>query len=575
MTSMNLHSLSNDLYTVFLKDDSEQSNTEGINVISNFFSAPYGILFYKNARGMYKFCINKSGYPISLSPEKWMSYIPRAVQNNKAYAITHWIPPVIDTVDCSWVCFKLLTDESSPFYVFLGYPDNSQNGFTANDYTEIIKNISNIIAIKNEREKDIKRRQDTEDQFKLIQTRMTAFFETSRDTIYAITPDERIISINEAGLHLFGVKKQDELVGKRFTDFTTNPESHDFFRKQINEKGYIDDHEIVIRRQDGQNVYCLESAHAIKSSNGSTIEIQGILKDISERIKNERELWLMNIELTKINEELKNAHEKMVQQEKMASIGQLAAGVAHEINNPLGFLNSNLMMIEKYFNDIKDIIVSLKDSDQRLNDAYIQGDIDYKCDEANSIFQESEEGFTRIKAIVSNLPSFSRAGASNAFTLIDINKNIESTLTIAYNEIKYSVEVTTKLGEIPKITANKGEINQVLLNLIVNASQVIAGQHRPEKGHITIETSVLSNNVLIQVIDDGPGITKEIQSKIFDPFFTTKEPGKGTGPGLSISYDIIVSKHHGTLPVESEPGRGTKFSILLPTDQNRNINTVG
>jgi PAS domain S-box len=565
---MNRYGLSNDLFTAYLQDDSELANTEGINIIANFFNTKYGILFYRNVREMHKFCINKSGYPISLSAEKWNSYIPHNIQNNKIYAITHWTPPIIEDSNVTWYCFRIQIEETVSCYIFLGTTTKALFCEEQNKAKDAIEIIAKILTIKYKRDSEVKKRHDTEDRFKLIQTRMTSFFETSRDTIYAMDTNEKIISINKAGLDLFGATSHQEIIGEQFSKFTLTPDAHLFFWKQINTNGYIDDHEIVIKKANGQKIYCLESAHAIKSTEGVIIEIQGILKDITERIKNERELWSMNIELSKTNEALKKAQETVIQQEKMASIGQLAAGVAHEINNPLGFLNSNLTMIEKYFVDFQDLILACKDDDNKLQAMYEKNDIEYKIEEGVSIFKESEDGFKRIKAIVSNLLSFSRASAVQEQALFDVNATIESTLVIAYNETKYHVNVITRFGEIPKITGNQGEINQVLLNLIVNASQAIASQKRSEKGHIIIETASDSDCAVIKVIDDGPGISKENQSKIFNPFFTTKEPGKGTGLGLSISYDIIVTKHHGSISVESELGHGATFTIRLPINQN-------
>ena len=517
---------------------------------------------------MYKVCITKSGYPISLSADKWHSYIPHKMQSNKIYAIDHWSPPIIENVKAKWYCCKIQTDEANPCYIFVGTTKKTifdKNPAVTKTGIEII---AKIFAIKHKRDIEIKEKQDSEDQFILIQTRMTSFFETSRDAIYAMNTDEEILSINKSGLLLFGATHPGEVIGKPFSNFTVTPDSHTFFRKQIDAHGYIDDHEVVIKKLNGNTVYCLESAHAIKSTDGSTVEIQGILKDITERIKNERALWTMNIEMSKTNEALKNAQETVIQQEKMASIGQLAAGIAHEINNPLGFLNSNLIMIEKYVADFHKLILSCKDNDPQLQIRYEKDDIGYEFDEAFNIFKESEDGFKRIKAIISNLLSFSRAGATKEESIFDVNTTIESTIVIAYNETKYHTDIITHFCELPKITGNQGEINQVLLNLIVNASQAIASQKRSEKGHIIIETSAIPDCIEIKVMDDGPGIPKENLSKIFNPFFTTKEPGKGTGLGLSISYDIIVTKHHGSISVESEVGKGTTFTIHLPINQD-------
>jgi signal transduction histidine kinase len=160
-------------------------------------------------------------------------------------------------------------------------------------------------------------------------------------------------------------------------------------------------------------------------------------------------------------------------------------------------------------------------------------------------------------------------GQSQDMELYDVNAGLESTLVVAWNEIKYVADVSKKFAELPKIFARGGEINQVFLNVFVNAAQAIASQKRPSKGLISIETARSADSVVVRIADDGPGIPAEIISRVFDPFFTTKEPGKGTGLGLSISYDIIVNKHKGKLSVRSDPGKGSVFRIELPVNPDK------
>ncbi|HOV63309.1 MAG TPA: ATP-binding protein [Spirochaetia bacterium] len=166
--------------------------------------------------------------------------------------------------------------------------------------------------------------------------------------------------------------------------------------------------------------------------------------------------------------------------------------------------------------------------------------------------------------IVTNLKNFARIDVEENFDLYDINAGIESSIVVAWNELKYVADVRKELGEVPQIRARGGEINQVILNIIVNAAQAIASQERTQKGTIVIRTYVKGENVVCSIEDNGPGIPESIRLRIFDPFFTTKSPGKGTGLGLSISYDIIVNKHSGSLIVDSEPGKGTIFTFELP-----------
>ncbi len=200
----------------------------------------------------------------------------------------------------------------------------------------------------------------------------------------------------------------------------------------------------------------------------------------------------------------------------------------------------------------------------RLGQIAERRDLVFALDEMESVIGESDEGFRRIIDIVQNLRSFSRIEASPVMSLYNVNEGIKSTLVVARNEVKYVADIELDLGDLPSIYAMGGEINQVLLNVIVNAAHAIASQKRKEKGRILISSRLEKESALVIVDDDGPGIPDETKLKIFDPFFTTKEPGKGTGLGLAISYDIIVRKHRGSLSVDDSPQGGARFSIHLP-----------
>jgi signal transduction histidine kinase len=255
----------------------------------------------------------------------------------------------------------------------------------------------------------------------------------------------------------------------------------------------------------------------------------------------------------------------MVQQEKLASIGQLAAGIAHEINNPVGFLKSNHAILQKYISKLREAWqLARAAAAPAIEEVEAKMDLSFVFSEFDTIFAESADGFSRIMRIVGNLKNFARLDQNGDFELYDVNGGIQSTLVVARNEIKYVADTRETFGELPQIKAKGGEINQVILNVLVNAAQAIEGQKRSDKGLIEIETELKGDRVRIAISDDGPGIPEAIRMRIFDPFFTTKEPGKGTGLGLSISYDIIVTKHGGRLAVESEPGQGTTFLIELP-----------
>ncbi|MCM8800667.1 MAG: ATP-binding protein [Candidatus Omnitrophica bacterium] len=240
---------------------------------------------------------------------------------------------------------------------------------------------------------------------------------------------------------------------------------------------------------------------------------------------------------------IKETEAQLIHMEKMASLGTLAAGIAHEINNPLSFLISNLETLKDYTHQLNQSMTS--------NDFHIQAILD----DLTSIAQESLEGALRIKRIVQDLRTFSRRKEETQRVPTDVNQVLESTLAIVWNEIKYKITVIKDYQAKTSILADPTQLSQVFLNILINASQAIEN-----KGTITISTYEDTKNVYIKISDTGCGIAPEILPKIFDPFFSTK---KGTGLGLSVSYNII--KHHGgEIKVESKVNKGTSFIIQLP-----------
>lgn len=297
-------------------------------------------------------------------------------------------------------------------------------------------------------------------------------------------------------------------------------------------------------------------------------------RDVSREWHRERTLQDRNIELAEAYSNLKQAQNQLLQSEKMASIGQLAAGVAHEINNPIGYVHSNLGTLASYLRGIFSIIESYDQIWQSLpadiqplaepvDQIKRQIDYDFLLQDLPHLLSESREGIERVKKIVLDLRDFSRDGRDEAdeWSVVDIRRGIESTLNIVRSELKYKAEVICSLGDVPPIECIPSQINQVILNMLINAGHAIK-----EHGQIAIRTSVNQDEVCISVADDGVGIPKEIQAKIFDPFFTTKPVGSGTGLGLALSYGI-VKKHYGRIEVSSEPGVGTTFEVYLPVRQ--------
>lgn len=283
-----------------------------------------------------------------------------------------------------------------------------------------------------------------------------------------------------------------------------------------------------------------------------------------------RELYGANQELAESIEHLKQAQSQLVQSEKMVSIGQLAAGVAHEINNPVGFIASNLTSLKDYFDDILNLIEqqtsfhkSLPRNTPGLAEIFAlkeKIDLNFILADVDDLVNESIEGTQRVKTIVNGLSEFSHVNSPD-WVEEDINDLLEKSLTIAANELKYKATVVKDYSALPKIVCNGGKLGQVFLNLLINATHAI----EDEKGIINLRTAQVEQSVQIEVEDTGCGIEEKNLAKIFDPFFTTKEVGKGTGLGLHIAHDVIRS-HGGSIRVFSTLGEGTTFSICLPID---------
>ena len=271
--------------------------------------------------------------------------------------------------------------------------------------------------------------------------------------------------------------------------------------------------------------------------------------------------------LQQANQQLEEAQNQLLQSEKMASIGQLAAGVAHEINNPIGYVYSNLGTLEKYVQDLMAMLGSYEQAEGAIGDAVVKErlqaarqklDIAFLKEDLRALMGESKDGITRVKNIVQNLKDFSHVDASDEWQYADLHAGLDSTLNIVNNEIKYKAEVLKEYGDIPEVECLPSQLNQVFMNLLVNAAHAIE-----ERGLITVRTGQQGEEVWVEVADTGKGIEPKNMHKIFEPFFSTKPIGKGTGLGLSLSYGII-KKHHGRIEVQSVVGKGTTFRVWLP-----------
>lgn len=300
-------------------------------------------------------------------------------------------------------------------------------------------------------------------------------------------------------------------------------------------------------------------------------------RDVSREWLREQSLHDRHIELEQAYRRLKETQMQLLQSEKMASIGQLAAGVAHEINNPIGYVHSNLGTLQNYMSGLLRLLdefeslcdlagADLKASAPAEAIRKIKQQIDYSFvrEDLPQLLAESREGIERVKKIVLDLRDFSHSGQDDANNWVraDLHAGIESTINIVWNELKYKATVRKEFGLLPRVECMPSQLNQVFLNLLVNAGQAIQAN-----GEIVISTRSVGTEVCVSIRDNGSGMPVDVRKRIFDPFYTTKPVGKGTGLGLSLSYGI-VKNHQGRIEVESELGKGSVFHVYLPISQS-------
>ncbi|WP_333997463.1 histidine kinase [Burkholderia gladioli] len=328
-------------------------------------------------------------------------------------------------------------------------------------------------------------------------------------------------------------------------------------------RGMADTLEELVRRRTSE----LEGALERYERTTRTLQFtrEQMEREIAERKTAQTRLEHEKDEQRRLIEELEQTHIQLLQSEKLASIGQLAAGVAHEINNPIGFVNANLSTLKAWVQRLLDAVSMHEplieeldpDARARIVATWRDADIDYVRQDILTLIDESIDGALRVRRIVQDLRDFSRPG-SDDWNMVDLHAGLESTINVIHNEIKYKAQVVRNYGKLPHVECVPSQLNQVFMNLVLNAAQAI-----PERGTITICTKIDDETVAIEISDDGAGMSADVVNKIFDPFFTTKPVGQGTGLGLSISHSII-ERHHGCIDVVSQPGRGTTFTIRLP-----------
>ena len=389
------------------------------------------------------------------------------------------------------------------------------------------------------------------------------------DRIYAKDMQGRFILANQAVANLMGMRSPEEMLGKTDFDFYPEELASKYFAVEqellSSGKPLIACEQYVPNLSTGEPGWIETTKVHLRDPQGTVIGLVGVARDVTERKRIDAELLSRNKELTEVNAKLFQAQEQLLQADKMASLGQLAAGVAHEINNPVGFVNSNLGSLERYIEDLFKLVAACEAHEHELKADTLAAlqtlkqdiDIAFLREDVMNLLRESMEGMQRVKQIVQDLKDFSHVGEAER-QWANLERGLDSTLNMVRNEIKYKAEVVKEYAGVPDIECVPSQLNQVFMNLIVNAAHAIE-----ERGTITVRTGSDAEKVWVEVRDTGSGISKDHLPRIFEPFYTTKPVGKGTGLGLSLSYGI-VQRHRGSIEVTSEVGQGSCFKVTLP-----------
>ena len=382
-----------------------------------------------------------------------------------------------------------------------------------------------------------------------------------------------ILLFNDYAERLTGYAR-DEVIGKHWTEVFSTPEGRDEDSATIDhalQSGEAIRHQpenaIVIR---GGSRRLVSWSSQLMFENGKVRMLLSFGVDVTESRRAARELEDNYAKLTLLNQRLEEAQNQLLQSEKMASIGQLAAGVAHEINNPVGFVSSNLQTLKTYSQQMLQLLAAYQLAEPRIGDDELATiaelkqalDIDFLEEDLPALIKESEEGLVRVKKIVADLKDFSHVSETD-WQYADLNAGLDSTLNVVWNEVKYKARVEKRYATLPPVNCLAAQLNQVFMNLIVNAAHAV--DESKGMGTIVLSTGQQDEWVWVEVRDDGRGMSEEVRRRVFEPFFTTKPVGKGTGLGMSLSYNI-VKKHNGCIEVDSLPGQGTRFRVWVPVN---------
>jgi two-component system NtrC family sensor kinase len=437
---------------------------------------------------------------------------------------------------------------------------------------------------------DITERRQAEETLRAREERYRSLVTATAQVVWVISPEGKVLDISDSWGEYTGQTTTDAIEGTGWIDCVHPDDRPEVTQRWIRtlEEGMPFEVEYRLRRQDGEYRDFLGRGVPVFNPDGSVRELVGTCTDITERKQADLELRQSEAQLRQQTRdlehtllELQRTQSQLVQTEKMSTLGQLVAGVAHEINNPVNFIYGNITHARDYMGDLLNLVdlyeAHYPNPKPEITDEIEAIDLGFLREDVPQLWQSMSIGAQRIREIVNSLRNFSRLDEAGQ-KAVDIHQGIDSTLMILQNRLKDKLdssgtEVIREYGELPEVECYPGQLNQVFMNLICNALDALedwtAAEQRQGRlappQQITIRTEQKGEeSVIIRIRDNGPGIPPEVQKKLFTPFFTTKPVGQGTGLGLSISHQIVTEKHRGSLQCFSELGQGTEFVIEIP-----------
>ena len=451
--------------------------------------------------------------------------------------------------------------------------------------------------------RDITERKLAEQRLSQAEEKYRSIFENAAEGIFQTTPDGRCLSANPALVQMYGYDSPDEFIEyvPDISKLYVEPEHRIALVNELETSDVVSQFEARVYRKDSSIIWTSENVRVVRDTDGNALYYEGTVQDITQRKYAEEALRESEAKEREKSTQLENAlrdlqqtQSQLVQSEKMSSLGQLMAGVAHEINNPVNFIYGNLAYARNYARDMLRLIQiyqryypdPLPELQREIEDI----DLGFLMEDLPKLLGSMRLGAERIREIVRSLRSFSRHDEAE-LKLVDMHDGLDSTLRILHHRIKADggkpeIRVVKEYGQLEPVKCFAGQLNQVFMNILSNAIDALRDQESaqntndqaqdsdhtyaelapPSQIRITTQMSEEGDRAIIHIADNGPGIPQEVKQRIFDPFFTTKEIGKGTGLGLSISHQIVVERHAGNLYCYSSPDDGTEFVIEVPID---------